>query len=331
MPFTNQTPNYSLPQYIATDHPTYLGDANDAYLKIDTAMKATQSAAATNKSNLDLLSARVLANEGNIDNRYTKAQADARFMSNPNILDNAEFLINQRGNSTFSGADIMCCDRWRLYGSFNVAAKTLTYQAANAIAVGGITMCYIAQRMTQAPVGSELTMSAMIGGVKYSQTFTVTSANVAYPVGAYYFFVGNNGSTTVFGIGIGNGAVVIDHVKVEFGTVATPYVKEKLSVDLATCQRYYLRGVGRRSAGTIAGGDFSTFVPTPVTMQATPTIRVLTLDNVIANGSYYALSGEPRSVAVRPNGVEFIMNIAGTLTNHVGIAYGLFLEFSAEL
>ena len=46
MPFTNQTPNYALPQYIATDHPTYLGDANDAYLKIDTRMKANQSAAA---------------------------------------------------------------------------------------------------------------------------------------------------------------------------------------------------------------------------------------------------------------------------------------------
>ena len=183
MPFTNQTPNYALPQYIATDHPTYLGDANDAYLKIDARMKANQSAADTNKSDLDLLSARVLASEENIDDRYTKAQADARFMSNPNILDNAEFLINQRGDSTFSGADIMCCDRWRLHGSFNVAAKTLTYQAVNAIAVGGITMCYIAQRMTQAPVGSVVTMSAMIGGVEYTQTFTITSANVAYPVG----------------------------------------------------------------------------------------------------------------------------------------------------
>lgn len=331
MPFTNQTPNYALPQYIATDHPTYLGDANDAYLKIDTRMKANQSAAAENKNDITLLSARVLANEGNIDNRYTKAQADARFMSNPNILDNAEFLINQRGSSTYSGADISCCDRWRLHGSFNVAAKTLTYQAQNAIAVGGISMCYIAQRTTEAPIGTELTMSATIGGVKYSQTFTVTSANVVYPVGSYYFFVGNNGSTTVFGLGIGNGAIVIDHVKVELGTVATPYVREKHSVDLATCQRYYLKGVGRRSAGTIAGGEFSTYVPTPVTMRATPTITVLTYDNVVANGSFYALSGEPRAVAVRPNGVELNMSITGTLTNHVGIAYGLFLEFSAEL
>lgn len=331
MPFTNQTPNYALPQYIATDHPTYLGDANDAYLKIDTRMKANQSAAAENKNDITLLSARVLANEGNIDDRYTKAQADARFMSNPNILDNAEFLINQRSSATFSGADVMCCDRWRLHGSFNVAAKTLTYQAPNATAVGGINMCYIAQRTTEAPIGSTVTMSAMIGGVKYTQTFTVTSANVAYPVGSYFFFVGNNGSTTVFGIGIGNGAVVIDYVKVEFGSVATPYVKEKYAVDRLACERYLLRGVGRRSVGTIAGGNFTTFVPTPVTMRAVPTVRVLEYDNVIANGSFSALSGEARDVALRANGVELTMTVASSLTNHVGVAFGLHLEFSAEL
>ena len=331
MPFTNQTPNYSLPQYIATDHPTYLGDANDAYLKIDTRMRANQSAAATNATDIALVSARVLANEGGIDDRYTKAQADARFMSNPNILDNAEFLINQRGSATFSGADIMCCDRWRLHGSFNVAAKTLTYQAPNAIAVGGINMCYIAQRMTEAPVGSEVTMSAMIGGVEYTQTFTVTSANVAYPVGSYFFFVGNNGSTTVFGIGIGNGAVVIDHVKVEFGTVATPYVKENPDIELMVCQRYFLGAVGRRCVGTLNNGSFSAFIPTPVTMRAVPTVTVIERDNVVANGSYYALSGEARGTTVRNNGIELGFTVAGTLVNHVGIGFGLLVSLSAEL
>lgn len=330
MPFTNQTPNYALPQYIATDHPTYLGDANDAYLKIDTRMKANQSAAAENKNDITLLSARVLANEGNIDDRYTKAQADARFMSNPNILDNAEFLINQRGNSTFSGADTMCCDRWRLHGSFNVAAKTLTYQAQNAIDVGGINMCYIAQRMTSAPVGSTVTMSAMIGGVEYAQTFTVTSANVAYPVGSYYFFVGNNGSTTVFGIGIGNGAVVIDHVKVEFGSIATPYVKEKYGADLAECQRYYLGAVGRRCVGIINNGGFSAFIPTPVTMRGVPRVQVIARDNVVVNGSFYALSGEARGITVMNNGIEVGFTVESTLINQVGVAFGLLVSLSAE-
>lgn len=66
MPYTNSTPNYGLPQYIATDKPTYLGDANSAYSTIDTRMKANATAVSANSNALSLLSARVLANEGNI-------------------------------------------------------------------------------------------------------------------------------------------------------------------------------------------------------------------------------------------------------------------------
>lgn len=40
---TNHTANYDLPQWIGTDKPTFLGDLNDAFLKIDTAMKTNQS------------------------------------------------------------------------------------------------------------------------------------------------------------------------------------------------------------------------------------------------------------------------------------------------
>lgn len=35
---TNKTTNYSLPQWIGTDKPTFLGDMNDAFLKIDEAI-----------------------------------------------------------------------------------------------------------------------------------------------------------------------------------------------------------------------------------------------------------------------------------------------------
>ena len=38
MSYTNQTPNYGLPQYVGTDKPTFLGDFNNAMEKIDTAL-----------------------------------------------------------------------------------------------------------------------------------------------------------------------------------------------------------------------------------------------------------------------------------------------------
>lgn len=75
MPFTNSTPNYGLPQYIATDKPTYLGDANGAYSTIDTRMKANANAAAENANSITLLSARVLENEGNIAENRTNITA----------------------------------------------------------------------------------------------------------------------------------------------------------------------------------------------------------------------------------------------------------------
>lgn len=275
MPFTNQTPNYALPQYIATDHPTYLGDVNDAYLKIDSRMKANQDAAATNKSDLDLLSARVLANESGIDNRYTKTESDARYTSRPNLLDNGSFEINQRQESTYSGSNIMCVDRFRLYGSFNVAARTLTFQSANSVSIGGITMSYIGQLVYNAPVGSVVTMSARVGGTVYSATATVTSANVTYQAGPHYFVIGNNGSETLIAFGITSGAVVLDYLKAETGDVATPFIAKTRGEELAECMRYYYTTKGFRIRQMVSAqfnGACDVFGLFPVPMRAVPSL-----------------------------------------------------------
>ena len=58
MSFTNKTPNYDLPQYIADDKPSYLGDFNFAMSTIDTTLKnnndlatsANQSATLANET-----------------------------------------------------------------------------------------------------------------------------------------------------------------------------------------------------------------------------------------------------------------------------------------
>lgn len=42
---TNKTTNYELPQWIGTDKPTFLGDMNDAFLKIDTGMAENKDSA----------------------------------------------------------------------------------------------------------------------------------------------------------------------------------------------------------------------------------------------------------------------------------------------
>lgn len=43
MASTNKTPNYDLPQFVAQDKPTWLGDVNDAFSKIDAGMEANKT------------------------------------------------------------------------------------------------------------------------------------------------------------------------------------------------------------------------------------------------------------------------------------------------
>ena len=77
MSYTNSTPNLHLPQYIATDKPTYLGDWNASMQTIDTVMTATQATA--NGANSTAVSANSVAqaaqNTANIAN--TKADTNS--------------------------------------------------------------------------------------------------------------------------------------------------------------------------------------------------------------------------------------------------------------
>ena len=44
MSASNTTPNYNLPQWTGSDHPTWQGDLNNAFLAIDTQMKTNAEA-----------------------------------------------------------------------------------------------------------------------------------------------------------------------------------------------------------------------------------------------------------------------------------------------
>ena len=48
MGYSNETPNYHLPQYVADDRPSYLGDWNEAMGKIDAGMEENKEATAAN-------------------------------------------------------------------------------------------------------------------------------------------------------------------------------------------------------------------------------------------------------------------------------------------
>ena len=66
MSATNHTPNYSLPQFIGTDVPTWLVDVNGAFSDIDTAIKNAADAAGSVAGDVASLGNRVTAVEGGL-------------------------------------------------------------------------------------------------------------------------------------------------------------------------------------------------------------------------------------------------------------------------
>lgn len=80
MSATNSTPNYGLPQYVADDKPTYLGDFNKAMLDIDTNMKTIDNKAVSAESEIASVQAtanQALENANTATTKATTAQATA--------------------------------------------------------------------------------------------------------------------------------------------------------------------------------------------------------------------------------------------------------------
>lgn len=66
---TNKTTNLQLPQWIGTDKPTFLGDMNDAFLKIDNGYSDIQDSATTAESQ----AGQALSKATNAENNVTEA------------------------------------------------------------------------------------------------------------------------------------------------------------------------------------------------------------------------------------------------------------------
>ena len=160
--------------------------------------------------------------------------------SNPNLLTNPDFKINQRGNSTYSSTNskkIYTVDRWNIYNAnLNASTKVLTNPNSSS---------------GQFKQTLEL---PLIG----TYTVTIKASRVS---GNVHFFINENGSNIIdksivsglntvtftstegvseVGVLISSGASLqIDYVKLEEGAVATAYTAPNLIEEYSKCQRYF--------------------------------------------------------------------------------------------
>ena len=184
-------------------------------------------------------------------------------VSNPNLLINPDFKINQRGLTTYSGTSAYSVDHW-----FRNSEATMN------IAENGITLTYsgtsnpsVFQRIenTNRLSGKALTFSACIDGAVYSCTNILPDSFSG--TATYFAFARLDGSTSLPDnsvphirmqiltglnlICVLNNVSGCEWAKLEIGSTPTPFTSPDPATELIKCQRYYQI----RSTNNIASVD----------------------------------------------------------------------------
>ena len=245
-------------------------------------------------------------------------------VSNPNLLINADFRVNQRGQTTYSNINVFCVDRWKLQDTeliYDVATKTLTNTKTNG-------WCYMFQKIEDSAVlkGKTVTISAKVDGVIYSKTVeiptTLTNGALEYlniDKGNIFLQVYSN---SIIGFVFGlkpNQSEIIEWAKLEIGSVATAFSPRPYAEELAMCQRYYMRYNTSSTYGTLT--DCITANSTiqvratldlPVEMRVSPTVKLNGVMQVVGASGNMAVSGLGTTIKTG-NREILIIQVSGTL------------------
>lgn len=182
--------------------------------------------------------------------------------SNPNLLINPDFKITQcRITLAVGGIDrVYFADRWHSVGCSVTNTDGVVSAAwdGSYIYDDGKNMGYI-QSVSELPelIGKQVTLSIDIDGMRHHAVFTIPttfpgivreeiSEDIDIAVGNY----ANIGIATLLFLKSTISHIIGD-VKLELGSIATPFVPPDPATELAKCQRYYQI----RSTGDIAAVD----------------------------------------------------------------------------
>ena len=198
--------------------------------------------------------------------------------SNPNLLINPNFEINQRGSTTYTTGYTV--DRWKVAGAtLNAKTKTLS----NSNSASGTFL----QSLENKPTGTftvTFNVVSVTGTVKFSwkdgSTYK-TGAVISKGLNTYTFTAS---SLTWVGIDVASGASIqLDYMKLEQSSVATHFVTPNKAEELAKCQYYTVVFEPWRTILN-ANTDSSVInIDTRCKMRTKPTVSYITLKSGTAN------------------------------------------------
>lgn len=167
MGYTNKTSHYDLPQWIAGDKPSWLGDVNTAMLNIDTAIAGADASATAAESSAAAANAQVQAQEAKITKNTTDIQALTEQLADVSGVASAALPKNggtMTGALTLAGAPTQ-----------DLQAATKKYVDDNAGFSYAHFLCAIKSEQENAVLTAEVLGTILIGSI--SGNLTSIAAN----------------------------------------------------------------------------------------------------------------------------------------------------------
>jgi len=233
---------------------------------------------------------------------------------NPNLLINSNFAVNQR--AYVSGTDLALnaygLDMWKATTATSRMTFTAAPQGQTVTIAAGDSFGQVVERADILAVSHTLSWE----GTSQARVYNVGGSPPSYAASPITATL--DGSANVL-VEYGPGTLV--KVKLERGTVATPYTLPHIGNELAACQRYCLAFIAGAGSQRIGGWGVQfgttgseTLIITPVTMRAIPTITFSDLwwtDAVGFNSIVSAIEARyPTTPAASPNGLPVVVTFA---------------------
>lgn len=189
--------------------------------------------------------------------------------SNPNLLINPDFKINQRKASSYTSGYTV--DRWRISNS-TLNATTMTLSNSNSSS--GTFLQYLEGSHT-GTFTVTLNATSVAGTVKFSwkdgSTYK-TGPTITKGINTYTF---SASSLTCVGIDIAKGASIqLDYLKLEQGTVATSFIAPNYAEELVKCCRFYQRHQVMYTTYGVADQHYYHKLPLVTVLRVNPTVSV---------------------------------------------------------
>lgn len=201
--------------------------------------------------------------------------------SNPNLLINPDFKVNQRGLSSYSAeaSRIYTVDRWGgTKFTATVASNGITIQANKS------GVAWFSQKLESA-TDAGFTVSVHVVSVTGTAKLRTTGVEETLKAGWNYFVSASSASEIALEITQG-GSLTIDKIKLEQGSIATPFISPNPAEEMMKCQRYLIH-----APSCMVGYRFDTHIYVyleklkNMRIDGTCTIRGINNDtSLVANG-----------------------------------------------